>query len=369
MRIGILGGGQLGMMLAHAGARLGHTCRFLDPDPEACAQRAGEFICAPFDDPAAIDRFAHGLDVATFEFENVPVATAEAVAARVPVAPSVASLRVTQDRLEEKRWFARSDFDTAPWARVESLEDLRAAISSIGLPAILKTRRGGYDGKGQARLRVVSDAEPAWNSIGGQPAISESMIRFDRELSLIGARASDGTIAWAPLVENSHAGGILRLTRAPAPHIDPAIERAAHAHARALMESLHHVGVFTVELFQVGGRLLANETAPRVHNSGHWTIEGAPTSQFENHIRAVTGAPVLPMDPAGPCAVLNLIGSIPDAARAIREPGVTVHEYGKPPRAGRKVGHITIAGRSLAETDALVARLTADLGLAQNDAR
>jgi 5-(carboxyamino)imidazole ribonucleotide synthase len=352
-------------MLARAGAELGHTFRFFDRDPHACAASAGELVCGAFDDPAAIDRFCagtgpgDGIDLATFEFENVPVETAEAVAARVPVVPSSRSLRVTQDRVAEKEWFARCAFDTAPWARVESIEDLRSAIARIGAPGVLKTRRGGYDGKGQARVRTPDDAPAAWAAIGAREAIYEAMIPFDREVSLIVARAASGDLSWCPLVENTHAGGILWVTRAPAPDVDPRIERAAREHAKRLVEDLEHVGVFTIELFQVGDRLLANETAPRVHNSGHWTIEGAPTSQFANHIRAITGAGLGPMDPAGPCAMVNLIGAIPGAVRDLREPGMVVHDYGKAPRPGRKVGHITISGRTLADTDALVARLSA----------
>ena len=357
MRIGVLGGGQLGQMLARAGARLGHEFRFFDRDPEACARSEGELVCASFDDLAAIDRFCAGVDLVTFEFENVPAETVEAVAAHVAVAPSVRSLRLTQDRAIEKEWFARCDFDVAPWSRVRSEDDLRRAVEAIGAPGVLKSQRGGYDGKGQARVRAPVDALGAWNAIGRVPAVYEAHIAFDRELSLIVARSASGELAWCPLVENTHEGGILRITRAPAGGIDDALHRAARDHAQRVVEDLGHVGVFTIELFEVRGRLVANETAPRVHNSGHWTIEGAPASQFENHIRAITGEHLVSMSPPGPAAMVNLIGRIPDAVRGLREAGVFLHDYGKASRPGRKVGHITIAGRSAAETDALVARI------------
>jgi len=361
VRIGVLGGGQLGQMLAQAGKRLGHSFRFLDPDPEACAQTEGEHICAAFEDIGALARFCDGLEVATFEFENVPVSAAEFVAQRVPMFPGAASLRVTQDRVLEKQWFSRCAFDITPWASVESETDLAHAVATIGAPGVLKSRRGGYDGKGQARIASAVGALAAWASIGRVPAIYEALVPFRRELSLIVARSAAGEIECCPLVQNSHEGGILRITRAPAPDVDPQVERAARGHARMLVEDLGHIGVFTIELFEVceGGRvrLLANETAPRIHNSGHWTIEGARVSQFENHIRAITGEPVGSMTPTGPSAMVNLIGRIPSAVRAISDPGVFLHDYTKAPRAGRKVGHITVSGRGRADTDALVARI------------
>ena len=371
MRIGVLGGGQLGQMLAQAGTRLGHSFRFFDPDPEACARSEGEHVCAAYEDERALARFCDGLDLATFEFENVPVACAEFVAQRVPMHPSPGSLRLTQDRVHEKEWFERCAFETAPWRAVDSAASLVAAVAAVGVPGILKSRRGGYDGKGQARVDNASGAMAAWESIGHVPAIYEKRIAFQRELSLIVARSPVGELAWCPLVENTHAGGILRTTRAPATGVDEAVERLARDHAQRLVEDLGHVGVFTIELFQCeGGRLLANETAPRVHNSGHWTIEGAPTSQFENHLRAITGERPGSMVPVTPSAMVNLIGRIPDAVRAVREPGVFLHDYGKAPRAGRKVGHITIAGRSGPDTDALVARVLALIAAdGQNEAR
>jgi len=342
MIIGILGGGQLGMMLAEAAAALAHETIALDHNPDACIARHADLRVAGFDDPDAADRLAADADVATYEFERIPVPTVERIAQRIPVRPGAESIRVSADRIAEKRRLREVGFRTADFEPIGSLDDLHAALDRLGRPAILKTRTGGYDGKGQAVIRDGDTAADAWRAIGDRPAILEATVPFDRELSIICVRALDGDMAFYPLVENVHHGGILRTSRAPAPGVDPAREFAIQQDARRLAESLGHVGVLTIELFDAAGDLLANEVAPRVHNSGHWTIEGAVTSQFENHILAITGAPLGPTAMRGHAAMVNLIGAIPVAVRALDLPNATLHDYGKEPRPGRKLGHITI---------------------------
>ena len=353
MLVGILGGGQLGQMLAQAGARIGVRCRFLDPDPDACAGSAGELITGSFDDERALTRFASGCDAVTFEFENVPAAAVRHVARILGdhcVRPGPACLEVAQDRVSEKQFFARAGLETPAWFAVDSAAQLRDAVAGggpVGVPCVLKTRRGGYDGKGQAVLRSADDTERAWAAIGGHPAIVERLVPFTRELSVIAVRGVDGTggaFDHYPLVENTHERGILRVSRAPAPSVDARVEREAVAHVRTLMETMNYVGVLAVELFEVNGVLLANEMAPRVHNSGHWTIEGAHTSQFENHLRAVCGLPLGPCDARGPSAMVNFIGGVPRESDITSIPGAHAHLYGKAGRAGRKVGHATLVG-------------------------
>ncbi|MEO1128202.1 MAG: 5-(carboxyamino)imidazole ribonucleotide synthase [Planctomycetota bacterium] len=351
-RVGILGGGQLGQMLAIAGEPLGVQCRFLDQNPHACAANAGELITGAFDDPDALLRFADGLDVVTFEFERVPTIALERLARHVPVRPGRSSLATGQDRRAEKSLFNASGLDTAPWLVVESHDDLRTAIDTVGTPGVLKQQRGGYDGKGQCVVQTADAIDDAWASIGCAPAIYEQRIPFERELSLIGVRGLDGSTAFYPLVENVHRNGILHLTRAPALGVPDTVEAAADAHMRTLMESLDHVGAFCIEFFQLEDRLIANETAPRVHNSGHWTIEGAQTSQFENHIRAILGLPLGPTGARGHSAMLNLIGDHPaEADMHAAAPQAHIHLYGKQPRPGRKLGHVTLTAETAAEMD------------------
>ncbi|MEO1008605.1 MAG: 5-(carboxyamino)imidazole ribonucleotide synthase [Planctomycetota bacterium] len=341
-RLGVLGGGQLARMLALAAAPLGIRVRALDPDPDACAGDACELACGGFDDEDALLRFASGLDAATYEFENVPASAVEFLADRLSIRPGAASLHASQDRAREKAVLADAGFDVAPWACVDDQASLHDAVRDIGAPAILKTRTGGYDGKGQARIAHAGDASDAWASIGRRPAIAEARINFERELSLVAVR-SESQFAAYPLVENAHRGGILRVTRAPACDADH-LQRGAKAQARALMDALGHVGVLAIEFFEVGGRLVANEFAPRVHNSGHWTIDAAATSQFENHVRAVAGLPLGPTTPLGPAVMLNCIGRMPDAAAVLTHPDAALHDYRKRPRPGRKVGHVTVRG-------------------------
>jgi 5-(carboxyamino)imidazole ribonucleotide synthase len=343
LRIGILGAGQLGQMLAQAGQRLGVTCRCYDPDPDACAKRACEVVTAPFEDDAAITAFASACDVLTFEFENVPVSALRTAQRVCRVAPGPGCLEVAQDRASEKAFFTESGLDVPAFRTVDSLDDLRAAVTGeVGVPCVLKTRRGGYDGKGQAVVRSAGDAERAWDAVGQRPSIVERMVPFTRELSVIAVRSASGDFAHYPLVENTHERGILRVSRAPAPNVPLGVEGEAVAHVRTLMDSLQYVGVLAVELFDVEGRLLANEMAPRVHNSGHWTIEGAPTSQFENHLRAAAGLPLGDCRALAPSIMVNFIGAVPSEAAVRAIPHAHAHLYGKAGRAGRKVGHATL---------------------------
>jgi len=342
MIVGALGGGQLGRMLALAGYPLGIEMRFLDPTEGACCSQIASLIVADYGDTAALDRFAENLDVATFEFENVPVAAVRHVASRVAIHPSAHALALAQDRLSEKQLFEQMEIPVPLYSAVDSLAVLEAAAKRLGFPCVLKTRRMGYDGKGQCVLRCDADVAAAWRQIGNVPLVLEQFVSFDRELSLIAARGRDGGIAFYPLVENHHAGGILRTTIAPAPHTSSELEALGRRHLRTILESLNYVGVLSVEFFERGGRLLANEMAPRVHNSGHWTIEGAHTSQFENHLRAILGWPLGDTSPRGCAAMVNFIGELPPKEEILRIPGAHWHDYGKPPRPGRKVGHVTL---------------------------
>lgn len=340
--VGILGAGQLGRMLALAGYPLGLLPRFLDPSVDACAGQLAEHITGSYDDPDVLERFAEGLDVVTYEFENVPVEAVRLLSGRVPVYPPPGALEVAQDRLAEKRFFRDQGIPTPPFVPVSTREELGKALRTLGTPAVLKTRRFGYDGKGQSVIKSDEEAEAAWMSLGGRPLILEGFVPFDRELSILAVRGLDGGLASYPLVENHHSEGILRLSIAPAPQVSKEMQAGAEAYARRVMEALYYVGVLAVELFQVGGELLANEMAPRVHNSGHWTIEGAETSQFENHLRAILGLPLGSTAPRGFSAMLNIIGDMPDTAEVLRLPGTHLHLYGKAPRPGRKIGHITL---------------------------
>ena len=356
MIVGVLGGGQLGRMLALAGLPLGRRFRFFDPSSEACAGQVGELHVGTYDDEGALDRFADGVDLVTYEFENVPVAAAERLAARVPVYPVPAALDVAQDRLAEKSLFRRLGIPTVPFAPVDEADGLDWAVGEIGLPAILKTRRLGYDGKGQIVIRSRADAEGAWDTLGRVPSILEGWAPFSRELSVLAARGRDGDVRAYPLVENRHRDGILRVSLAPAADgPDGSIARlqaTAEAYARSILAELGYVGLLAIELFVVDGHLVANELAPRVHNSGHWTIEGAATSQFEQHLRAVLGLPHGSTEPLGWSGMVNLINVAPPLAQLLAEPGAHVHLYGKGPRPGRKLGHVTIVDTDPARRDA-----------------
>jgi 5-(carboxyamino)imidazole ribonucleotide synthase len=340
--VGVLGGGQLGRMLALAGYPLDIGFRFLDPDPDAPAGQLAEHIVGEFDDPQCAAEFATDLDAVTYEFENVPVELVRALEQGLPVYPSSAALEASQDRLAEKMLFRRLDVQTAPFAAVNNSADLEQATARFGYPCVLKTRRLGYDGKGQFLLRGPDDGAAALAALGDVPLILEGFVHFDREVSLLAVRARDGAMAFYPLVENHHAGGILRLSLAPAPGLTSSLQAKAEAHVSNILKQLNYVGVLAVEFFEQDGQLIANEMAPRVHNSGHWTIEGAATSQFENHLRAVLGLPLGSTEVVSPCAMLNLIGSVPVTEDVLAVPDAHLHLYGKAPRPGRKLGHITL---------------------------
>jgi 5-(carboxyamino)imidazole ribonucleotide synthase len=353
-KVAVLGGGQLGRMLGLAGIPLGIGFRFLDPSPDATARAVGDLVVGGLDDVAAAAKAADGADVVTYEWEGVPAETAVALTADVPVRPSAWALEVAQDRLVEKTMFQGLGIATAPFTAVGARAELDDAIAQLGLPAVLKTRRGGYDGKGQAVLRDAGDADAAWAELGRVPLILEGFVAFRRELSIVAVRGLDGEVACWPVVENAHEGGILRVTRAPAPGADAALQARAERCIRPLLDELDYVGVACVELFDVDGALLANEMAPRVHNSGHWTIEGADTSQFENHLRAVLGWPLGSTAARGASAMVNCIGAMPDRDALLAIPGAHVHDYEKAPRRARKLGHVTVCAP---DADALAPRL------------
>ena len=346
MTIGILGGGQLGYMLALAGYPLGLHFRFLDPSPEAPVGRIAQRVTADYTDEASLEKFANGLELVTYEFENVPVEAARFLAERVPVYPPPAALEAAQDRLAEKSLFRKLGILTTEFAPVSNAKELDAAVKTIGLPAVLKTSRMGYDGKGQWILRTAEDVAKAKSEMPAVKLILERFVPFTRELSVLAVRSRTGEIAIYPLVENHHRSGILRLSLAPAPRLHADIQRAAERAAHRILESLKYVGVLALEFFEHEGDLLVNEMAPRVHNSGHWTIEGAVTSQFENHLRAVLGLPLGSTGPAGHCAMLNLIGDLPESSEVLAVPDAHLHLYGKSPRPGRKLGHITLRAAS-----------------------
>lgn len=339
--IGILGGGQLARMLALAGAPLGHRFLVVDNVEEACASQVAPMMRADWRDFAVLEQFAAKIDVATFDFENVPADTAQWLTEHTSVFPNPAALAVAQDRLAEKQLFRAIGLCTPEFAAVDSRDELEAAVARIGLPAVLKTRRLGYDGKGQAVLRSAADIERAWTDLGGVPLILEAFVVFDFEVSVIAVRSRTGEFRHYPLTRNWHSSGILSASLAPLASIS-GLESVAVAHARTLAERLDYVGVFALELFVVDGVLLANEMAPRVHNSGHWTIEGTACSQFENHVRAVLGLPLGDTAAIGCSVMLNWIGELPDAIGVLAEAGAHWHDYGKSPRAGRKVGHATV---------------------------
>jgi len=341
MRVGVLGAGQLGRMLALAGHPLGMCFDFFDPAADACAGAVGTLTTAPWDDARAVRAFASRCDVVTYEFENVPLACVREAMVAAPVYPPPAALEAGQDRFNEKTLFVRSGLSVHPFTPCDTPRELLRAVESLGAPLVVKTRRGGYDGKGQLLVRAATDAEPAWRELGGVPLLAEQLVRFERELSVIGVRGRDGSFVAYPLTENTHRSGILRTSIAPASNLDGPLAEEAVGHVRTLMESLGYVGVLAVEFFDAGGRLLANEMAPRVHNSGHWTIDGAATSQFENHLRAVAGLPLGSCDARGVSAMVNFIGGWPEPARVLAL-GAKLHLYGKSPRPGRKVGHATI---------------------------
>jgi 5-(carboxyamino)imidazole ribonucleotide synthase len=345
--IGILGGGQLGRMLALAAARLGLRCNVYSPDPDSPAfdvvQRA---TCAEYADVAALELFASEVDVVTYEFENVPSATGLILAARRPVLPDPSVLEITQDRLNEKAFVQKLGIPTANYANVSSLGELREAVARLGLPVVLKTRRFGYDGKGQSIIRDARSLEAIWTELGTTAAILEQFIPFEREISVVAARSADGHVECFDVTENEHRDHILKTSRAPA-RISDALAAEARDIATRLANAFDYIGVLAVEMFVIpdksGPKLLVNEIAPRVHNSGHWTLDGASVSQFEQHIRAIAGWPLAPVHRHGDVTMTNLIGKdVDDYGHWLTRPGATVHLYGKgAAREGRKMGHVT----------------------------
>lgn len=354
MRIGVIGGGQLGQMLGFAARELNHPCYFLDPSDDPPARSAGPVIQAAFDDPVALAVLAEKCDVMTYEFENVPVDTLVELKDLVTIYPPPEALRQAQDRLDEKKLFESLDIGLPAYRTVDSLSDLERAADAIGLPFVLKTRRMGYDGKGQWLVREREDIAKAWTALGSNALIAEQWIDFDFEVSAIGVRGTNGETATYCLTRNEHSQGILRVSKAPVE--DPDLAAIGIDYMERLLDNLDYIGVLALEMFVVGDTLLANEFAPRVHNSGHWTIEGAHTSQFSNHVRAITGQALGATDIVGHAGMLNLIGEIPHTARW-QNLG-QLHDYGKVARPGRKLGHLTVVARTAAERDDLLTQVS-----------
>jgi len=363
MTVGIVGAGQLGRMLALAGYPLGLDFLCLDPARDAPAGRVAPLLTGAFTDQRLLAQLARRCEVITFDWENVSVASLKAARrqARTRICPPLAALATGQDRVAEKRLFERLRIPTTRWQAVGSARELQRALRRVGLPGVLKTRRMGYDGKGQALIRSPAAAAHAFAQLGAVPLLYEEFVPFDAEVSIIGARSTGGEMAVYPLCGNVHGQGILRLTCAPA-----GTRRLQQLAARYLMRVLTHFGysgILTIEFFVRGSRLIANEMAPRVHNSGHWTIEGACTSQFENHLRAILGLPLGDTRALGHAAMINLIGALPPPAKLLAVPGLHLHDYGKAPRPGRKVGHCTLVEATAARRDARARALIKELAV------
>lgn len=339
MKIGVIGGGQLGRMLALAGTPLGMEFAFLDPAEDACAAALGDHLCAGYADESALRQLADGVDLVTFEFESVPAETVAFLSNFVPVYPSAEALRVARDRWFEKSLFRELGIPTPEFADIQSQADLDAAVATIGLPAVLKTRTLGYDGKGQKVLRTPEDVTGTFAELGGVPCLLEGFVPFTGEVSLVAARARGGETRFYPLAHNVHESGILKLSVASSAH---PLQALAEDYLGRVMDKLDYVGALAFEFFEVDGGLKANEIAPRVHNSGHWTIEGAECSQFENHLRAIAGLPLGSTAKVGESAMVNFIGQVPSTEDVIAVEGCHLHHYGKAFKPGRKVGHATL---------------------------
>ena len=376
VRVGVLGGGQLGRMLALEGIPLGCRFTFLEPAPDPPAAPVGDVVAAPYDDPDGLARIAAQCDVATYEFENVPARSADFLAARLPALPPPGALQVAQDRVAEKTMFRELGIGTPAFRAIDRLDDVERALAATGVPAVIKTRRLGYDGKGQSVVRSRDEAAATVERLaGGRPAgapdtaplglVAEAFVSFDRELSVLAAQGRDGSRVFYPLTENRHVGGILRMSLAPAPDLSRELQAEAEDLAAKVLDRLKYVGVVAIELFEVRGRLLANEMAPRVHNSGHWTLDGASASQFENHVRAVAGLPLAVPRTPGPAAMINLIGRLPDMRAIASLPYARLHLYDKAPRPGRKLGHVNVTGEDeegVADAAARIWKLLPDAG-------
>ncbi len=356
MKIGILGGGQLARMIALAGYPLGLRFIVLDPDANAGAAGLGEHLHGAYDDPALLAQLAEKADVVTYEFENVPAHVAEFLAGHTRVYPPANALAIAQDRLLEKNFFNEIGIGTAAYAAVDNLQDLQQAMPGIGYPAILKSRRMGYDGKGQVIIQSARQLASAWQAMQGAASIVEGFVPFQREVSIIAARSASGEMVFYPLSENRHAGGILRVATACR---DDAEQPIAEDYARGLLEKLNYVGVMALELFDVDGRLIANEFAPRVHNSGHWSIEGSETSQFENHLRAILDLPLGSTELRGYTGMANFIGGLPETESLLALRHAHLHLYDKLPRKGRKVAHATVRMDDAEAFRQTLAKLTA----------
>jgi len=341
MRIGVLGGGQLGRMLALAGYPLGLEFVFYDHNPQACAAALGTLVLGEFDDTEKLTAFAQQVDLVTVEFENIPLAALEHVAQFVPVYPGPRAVSAAQDRLDEKQLFQSLGIPTPEFYTADNAESLADTLASHNDTLIVKSRRFGYDGKGQLVLDSATAASKAWETLGGVPLIAEQRMQFQREVSIIVVRSRSGETGFYPLTENLHKQGILR--RSQVSVHDP-LQAMAEDYAQRVLAELDYVGVLAFEFFDCNGELVANEIAPRVHNSGHWTIEGAATSQFENHLRAILDWPLGDTSVRARCVMYNVIGEMPDPASLLKVPDIHLHYYGKAPRPGRKLGHITLWG-------------------------
>ncbi|MDX1625557.1 MAG: 5-(carboxyamino)imidazole ribonucleotide synthase [Wenzhouxiangellaceae bacterium] len=347
MKVGILGAGQLARMLAESGVPAGMRFVFLDPKDDPSAAALGEHLAAQWTDPAALDRLAE-CDFVTCDFENVPAEALDALGERTKVRPSASALAASQDRLEEKNRFRELGLDTPRYRAIDGRTDLAEAAEALGFPFVVKTRRLGYDGKGQRLIRSHEDLEPAWQALGDHALIAEEWVDFDHECAITAVRSASGELRCWPLTRTVHGGGILRLAMAPEPNAGR-LQDAAEDCVRRLAEDLDYIGCLTLELFAVGDRLLLNEFAPRVHNSAHWTIEGSTCSQFANHLRAVCDLPLGDADVRGAALMVNFIGELPDARPWLEVPGASWHDYGKQGRPGRKLGHATIAAAGVIE--------------------
>jgi 5-(carboxyamino)imidazole ribonucleotide synthase len=343
--IGILGAGQLGRMLALAGYPLGHRFRFLDPASDSPAGLLADHLALGYADTSALEQFASGLDVITYEFENVPVDAARHLEKFVPVYPPSIALEKAQDRFIEKSFFQELGIPT-PKFTINGLDNGFTDKNGFSFPAVLKTRRMGYDGKGQTIINSETDLRNGLGNGSTDKLIIEEFISFDREVSIIAVRNRSGETRFYPLIENHHRDGILRLSLVIG-NVSAELQKQAEEYATKIMSALDYVGVLTIEFFEKDGRLLANEMAPRVHNSGHWTIEGAITSQFENQVRAVTDAPLGSTSPLGVCAMVNLVGTLPDETSILKIEGAHLHLYDKAPRPKRKIGHITLVEKDV----------------------
>jgi 5-(carboxyamino)imidazole ribonucleotide synthase len=340
-------------MMALAGYPLGLNCTFLDRSTDAPGAQVAQIVLGELDDPLRLRELAASSEVLTFDWENVPGAALEPLERLTAIRPPRRALEVSQDRLQEKALFSRLKIPVAAHAAIDSRDDLTRAARKVGLPGVLKTRRLGYDGKGQVTISDSAGLEAAWGAIGGAGLIYEKFQAFSREVSLIGARSAAGQIVYYPLSANTHAGGILRY--GVAPYVNAALEKSARRCLKRVMEALDYVGVLTIEFFVVGGRLIANEMAPRVHNSGHWTLDGCITSQFENHLRAICGLPLGATRALGQTAMINFLGNLPAREPLLAIDGLAYHDYGKEPRPGRKLGHCTIVKRTSTERNQALA--------------